>query len=54
MMTLTRFAEAAIELKIFQKELLKNYSVGFENLIAEWEANQDSIKYRFLQAEKFH
>lgn len=54
MITLQRFAEAAIELHLFSYELLKGYSKGYEEIEQIWEDNKASIKYRYLKTEKFH
>ncbi|CAD8151210.1 unnamed protein product [Paramecium octaurelia] len=53
MITLPRFAEMAIELNLFSKEQINQYSKGFETLLQEWEEQKNFIKYRYLKAEKF-
>ncbi|CAD8057378.1 unnamed protein product [Paramecium primaurelia] len=53
MITLPRFAEMAIELNLFSKEQINQYSKGFETLLQEWEDQKNYIKYRYLKAEKF-
>ncbi|CAD8063533.1 unnamed protein product [Paramecium sonneborni] len=53
MITLPRFAEMAIELNLFSKEQINQYSRGFETLLQEWEEQKNFIKFRYLKAEKF-
>ncbi|CAK66034.1 unnamed protein product (macronuclear) [Paramecium tetraurelia] len=53
MITLPRFAEMAIELNLFSKEQINQYSKGFESLLQEWEDQKNCIKFRYLKAEKF-
>ncbi|CAD8128286.1 unnamed protein product [Paramecium sonneborni] len=53
MITLPRFAEMAIELNLFSKEQINQYSKGFETLLQEWEEQKNFIKFRYLKAEKF-
>ncbi|CAD8050404.1 unnamed protein product [Paramecium primaurelia] len=53
MITLPRFAEMAIELNLFSKEQINQYSKGYETLLQEWEEQKNFIKFRYLKAEKF-
>ncbi|CAD8105512.1 unnamed protein product [Paramecium sonneborni] len=54
MITLDRFAEMAIELNLFNRDKINQYSQGSQSLIHEWNENKNLIKYRYLVSNNYH